>query len=238
MKFAKYLLLITLFASPIREISAFEIDDFTIYMEVRQMKTSRPPYFLGKNLVLSFSTDHGVRFAGAAFAHENFSRIHSFIKNENNVFILIYPLPENKGLDELKYRIVVDSLWMADPENKKIVRDANGMKLSYMPIPERFRQISTSPFILPDGRIKFIYKGPENRNVYLAGDFNNWDPFMYKLHETEKGVYEIDLRLTPGDHYYYYLSNGLRILDPMNPNRGVDFEGNQVSRFVNYPFPE
>lgn len=234
MKIAKYLLLIALFASPIREICAFETDDFNIYLEIRQTKAAKPPYFLGKNLVLSFSSEQQIRFVGAGFAHENFSRIHRFVKNENNVFMLIYPLPENKELDELRYRLVVDSLWMPDPENDKSVADANGLKLSSVSVPRRFTRVTTSPFVLTDGRVKFIYRGPPNRNVYLVGDFNNWDPFMHKMRKNEKGVYEITVWLTPGNHYYYFLSNGIRVLDPLNQDRGADFEGNIVSRFT-YP---
>lgn len=236
MKFAKYLLLLSILTAPGRGLSAFETDDFAIYLEIRQMKHARPPYFLGNNLILSFETDHPVRFVGAAFSHENFSNIHSFVKNEYNTFVLIYPLPANKGIEELKYRIVVDGLWMADPLSKKTISDANGIKLSYVMVPERLTRITTSPLPMPDGNVRFLYLGPSNRNIYLVGDFNNWDPFMHKMHENEEGRYEISLPLLPGDHYYYFLSNGTRILDPMNPERGVDFEGVEVSHFVFSPY--
>jgi hypothetical protein len=70
-------------------------------------------------------------------------------------------------------------------------------------------------------------------SIYLAGSFNNFDPFMYRLRQSEEDASELTLTLTlpPGTHYYYFVLRGRRILDPLNPNRSVRTGERRVSRF-------
>lgn len=212
-----------------------EQPDLNTHLEIRQMKEAKPPYFLGNNCIITYKAEHPIRAVGAAFEHEHFSKIHTFVKNEFNTFILIYPIETNSTIEELRYRIVVDGLWMADPLNPHTINDKNDIKISTIDVPDRLSRITSTPIVGPDGRVKFIYKGPAKRNVYLVGDFNNWDPFMYKMKESRTGFYELSLHLLPGEHFYYFLSNGLKILDPLNSDQGLDYEGDQASYFQYLP---
>jgi len=219
---------------------ALETTDFTIHLEIKKLKEAKTPYFLAGNLILTYESDRPARFVGAAFKHEMRTDVvlHPYVRNEHGIFVLVYPIDRDIEVETLQYRIIVDGLWMPDPLNPKIERDRNSIPLSVISIPKRLTETTSSPTVLPNGKVKFLYKGPENRSVYILGDFNNWDPFMHKLHKTEEpGTYTIELRLLPGDHYYYFLSNGLRVLDPLNPERAVDYEGFDVSRFT-VPEPE
>jgi hypothetical protein len=201
------------------------------------MEESEPPHFIDRNLILSYSSPRDLRFVGAAFEHEEFSEIHPFFENDHGVFVLVYPTPQDKSITDLRYRIVADGLWISDPTAEHTVTDPNGLELSRVPIPARFRRITEVPFVQPDGKTRFMYSAPAGYRIYIVGDFNNWDPFMHRLTETERGTYEITLRLQPGEHFYYFVSNGLKILDPRNPLRGVDYEGTEASLF-RVPPPE
>ncbi len=210
---------------------AYEPPDLNIHLEIRQMKEAKAPYFFGNNCIISYKEDHPIRSVGAAFEHEQYSQIHTFVKNEFDTFILIYPIETNSTIEELRYRIVVDGLWLADPHNPYTITDKNDIRISRIEVPDRLSRITSAPLVETNGRVKFIYKGPKNRNVYLVGDFNNWDPFMHKMRETNTGFYELSLHLLPGAHYYYFLSNGLKVLDPLNSDQGLDYEGDEASYF-------
>ncbi len=220
----------------------FEKPEFNVHLEIKSIESSRGPYFIADNLILTYQEDHPLRFVGAVFEHEMDREImlHRYMRNENGVFVLVYPIKREIGTDTLRYRIVVDGLWMTDPMNPMSEKDINGIPRSVTAVPSRLREIRDSPATLPDGRVRFLYRGPSGRNVYLVGDFNDWDPFMHKMKELqENGTYEIVLRLLPGDHYYYFLSDGLRVLDPLNPRQAADYEGFEVSRYtVSVPEPE
>lgn len=210
---------------------AVENPDLQVHLAVTGMEQPEPPHFIDGNLILSYSSNRDLRFVGAAFEHEDFREIHPFFENSHGVFVLVYPLPEDRSITELRYRVVADGLWIPDPTAEHTVTDINGLEVSRIPIPPRFRRITEVPFVRPDGRTRFIYSAPPGYRVYIAGDFNNWDPFMHRLTETEPGTYEITLSLQPGEHFYYFVSNGLKILDPRNPRKGVDYEGTEASLF-------
>ena len=54
---------------------------------------------------------------------------------------------------------------------------------------------------------------------------------MDALEESSPGVYTITLRVPPGRHWYVFYSDGLRILDRLNGDTGVDPDGRTVSYF-------
>jgi 1,4-alpha-glucan branching enzyme len=83
--------------------------------------------------------------------------------------------------------------------------------------------------------LTFIFKGSPDRRVSVVGDFNNWDPFMDPMEETEPGMYSATIRVPAGEHWYYFFSDGRRILDRFNAQTGVDPDGGTVSYFVSRP---
>jgi len=65
----------------------------------------------------------------------------------------------------------------------------------------------------------FKLKGFANaKNVYLAGDFNNWSPDGFEM--TKVGdEWVINQHLAPGKHVYKFVVDGKWIVDPDNPLR-------------------
>jgi hypothetical protein len=246
--------------------------NLNIHRRVSGLTSSGPPEVIDGHVLLTFDGENeepNARYVAAAFAHENFARVHTFDLVQNTVrnpedpnhtattrvFALAYTIPEDA--EQLEYRIIVDGLWRTDPTNPQITRDRNGVMLSVFELPARPPASIETPRIGDGGRgdgdggtVEFVF-APEPRaglqsiggqrvdlpdvrglSVYVAGDFNNWDPFMHRLRETEPGVYRLSIPISRGRHHYYLVVEGRRILDPRNAERTRHADGFRVCSFT------
>lgn len=189
------------------------------------MDEATPPEMFENLLILSYTSNRPVRFAGAAFAHEDYRKVHTFFVNEHHVFILAVPLPE--GQATITYRLIIDGLWIADPVNSNSTKDRTGTKLSVFNIPYS-KQIQFGP-IISNNAVQFTFMSDYGKSVYISGSFNNWNPFLHKMEETMPGVYTISLALKPGTHYYCFYENGEKRLDSENNNVAYNTENQQAN---------
>ncbi len=187
------------------------------------------PQIMEDKLVFLYKPHEPTRFVGAAFAHEDYTDIHPFRINENDVFYLVLPLPEDQSV--LNYRLVVDGLWMADPSNASRRKDSAGISISSLNLPPSETRDLSSPQIKRDGQVTFIFKGIPGERIYLAGSFNHWDPFLYEMNELTppSGIYELTLPIQRGTHYYHFLYRGTPYTDPQNLTLSMDRNGQEVS---------
>ncbi len=209
--------------------SAFAVNLQTLDIAVRSLSAAQAPRMVEDVLLLTFKPGTRTRFVGVRFAHESWKVLHPYAVNENGVFVLDYPVPE--GLREIRYKIVVDGLWMADPTNPTIEMDAVGNEVSVFTLEKEPVRLILNPRREADGGITFVFRGAPGRRVSIAGDFNFWDPFIDTLAEPAPGMYRITLRVPAGEHWYYFFMDGRRLLDRLNPETGVDPDGNTVSYF-------
>jgi hypothetical protein len=225
----KYLLLACLaaVAGPLFAANPVNVD-----IAVKTMTSARAPYLVQDELILSYTPrqPHPVRFVGVRFAHESWKVLHPFSRNEHDVFVLDYPVPE--GVRDIRYRIVVDGLWMADPVNPRVDTDEAGDEFSVFTLEREPQRPIVNPKVVGEGEITFTYHGRSGHRVALVGDFNNWDPFMDYLAEASPGVYTISLRVPPGPHYYAFFTDGRRVLDRFNSESAIDPDGLPVSYFT------
>ena len=202
-----------------------------LHLAITEAKKAEAPKVIDNHLVLSYKGEREYRFVGVAFKHENF-KVHPFYKNANGVYVLTYPLNDN--IETLDYRIVADGLWMTDPNNENIFKDANEITLSKFLVSKK-----NTPLEYPnkDGRVvTFQYFGIENQRVYLYGDFNNWDPFMYKMTEKrENNSYTCSIRLSPGKYHYKFIVDGTTMPDPLNDQKGIDLFG-EIASILTLPY--
>ncbi|MBN1671981.1 MAG: glycogen-binding domain-containing protein [Kiritimatiellae bacterium] len=54
---------------------------------------------------------------------------------------------------------------------------------------------------------------PDARCVYVAGDFNNWDPTSNRMTK-RLGIFRANVKLTPGEHQYKFVVDGEWHHDP------------------------
>lgn len=172
----------------------------------------------------------------------------------DNYFFLAYRPPHDFD-GTLEYRLIVDGIWTADPANPNQRITPDGVRLSQVSVPAQPGPPSHNPMTVSAERrlVRFVLEPGETDtgelisvlgrqtffdparplDVRIAGSFNRWDPFMHVLREApgRPGRWEIELAVPPGNHSYYFVVNGIRIVDPHNPNTRYHRDGYFVSFF-------
>ncbi len=226
MKYRVIIAVFTVILSVFPLFAAEEEVTVRLHFAITEATVSSPPEIIDNHLVLTYKGNRNYRFVGAAFRHEDFKQIHPFYVNTNGVYILTYSLP--KDLEEVEYRLVVDGLWMTDPTNPVVQKDFGGVYFSRYQLPQK-EKLLVSPDVAGE-QVTFTYRGAPGQMVYVYGDFNNWDPFMYRLNEIgSNGVYSTRLRITNGKYKYKFIVDGTAMADPLNGSKAIDIFGELVS---------
>jgi hypothetical protein len=86
----------------------------------------------------------------------------------------------------------------------------------------------------PDGVVFNFKPGMKPDRLYLAGNFNNWNPADAKFvvkDEDGDGIYSITVKLQPGTYQYKFVADGKWIKDPDSPEAAPDGFGGQNGKF-------
>lgn len=249
--------LITLLPIP---LFSLDMESFRFVDHLLSIKKAGTPEIFEDAVIFTFPSTS--RRLGVAFAHEGFSTVHWFkklMKSENlsdravtdessdkrentsspvyvdsGLLFFVYEFPE--GMKELEYRLIIDGLWITDPNNPNYRMDpSTGIVHSIVALPEIYPvdiEKRSVVYTAPAGSLRFMFDGDPGQHVTVAGTFNNWDPFMYQLEETRPGHYELVLPLPPGTYRYVFYYRGSRILDPNNPHKVYTREGTTACEAV------
>ena len=63
-------------------------------------------------------------------------------------------------------------------------------------------------------KVQFEFLAPGAQEVYLAGDFNNWDTSANPMKKDKNGLWKTSLSLKPGSYEYRFLVDGNWENDP------------------------
>lgn len=202
--------------------------DTELHHRIVNTRTSTEP-FVGRDIILlSYEGAPGTQVVSLAMEHELYRKFHTFEKNKHGVFVLALPLPD--GLEEIRYRLIVDGLWTTDPSVPSKF-DERGVMVSVLKIPPDGGLPDPGIKSMSDGSVQFVYVGNPNSRVALVGDFNRWDPYLTPVPESpvHPGVYVTTLRLPPDSQYYRFVVNGRQLTDPGNPHSARNGWGEEVS---------
>jgi len=72
--------------------------------------------------------------------------------------------------------------------------------------------------------VTFTVHAEKGKSVYVAGDFNNWEPTAKKM-AFKAGVYSATVKLAPGEHQYKFVIDGTWCADPENANAVANDQG-------------
>lgn len=212
-----------LFAAEQLNYQNYELD-----MLLHEIKGPTEPIITDEYII--FTADPNNRFVGIAFDFENYQVIHSFqvlskTDDEGNTkrSHLFYCFKREHKLTSLKYRLVIDGLWVADPLNPNKEYDEN-VNLYFSKLTD-LGQVYINTEIQKDNTVRFIYKGETGQKINLAGNFCNWDPWIYELQETSPGLYELQLPLPKGKYLYSYYIGLTPVLDNTNSNKMYTKDG-------------
>lgn len=211
------------------------LDPLFLEIKIKGLTEAGPPERIAELLLFTYQPDHPVRTMGLRFEHENYTVFHTYMQNQNRIFFYLYNIPE--GLTDITYRICVDGIWMHDPANPNRKQDITGLIFSRVRLGKMVRRALSNPAISAGGEVGFAFKTLPGSVISIIGDFNHWDPFADKLTEVEPGLYRITLKLLPGRHYYLFVVNGERLIDPYNLESVVDHEDFRYSTFYLPPTP-
>src|SRR3954471_11297963 len=97
------------------------------------------------------------------------------------------------------------------------------------------RITTPGPNVTPAG-VVFNYKTEgRDKKIYLAGNFNNWNPAdpQYLLKDDDgDGIWSITIKLAPGTYQYKYVLDGTKwTQDPFAPAEAPDGFGGLNSQF-------
>ena len=224
-----------------------------LFLHLSSLTDAVAPTIVENTILLTYAGNSTVRSVAVAFAHENFRQRYTMQRNESGVFLLRYPIADLTDAT-VGYRYVVDGVWRHDPANPRFERQPNGALISVVSLPPRSAPIK-GPSIRNDGAVEFLFQPVISRGlfdadgsrisvdpespVYLAGSFNGWNPFLQRLMPGEQSDRmssgagrSLQLRLAPGTHYYYFVIDGRRVLDPHNDDIRTDRQGRRVSTIV------
>lgn len=117
----------------------------------------------------------------------------------------------NLDAGKYEYKFIIDGEWILDPDNPHRTANHYGTDNSVKIIKEW---------------VSFCLQGYEEADqVTLAGSFNNWDPngiFM----KWNGDHWEYSVKLHGGKHFYKFVVDGEWIVDPNNPIKENDGQGN------------
>jgi AMP-activated protein kinase-like protein len=90
------------------------------------------------------------------------------------------------------------------------------------------------PNVTPEGVVFNFKADGKDRKIYLAGNFNNWNPSdaQYLMKDEDgDGMYSITVKLAPGTYQYKYVIEGKWTQDPYGPGEAPDGFGGRNSQF-------
>ncbi|MCK9294857.1 MAG: isoamylase early set domain-containing protein [Desulfobulbaceae bacterium] len=76
---------------------------------------------------------------------------------------------------------------------------------------------------------EFSLTAPEAKQVFIAGDFNDWNASEHAMRKFKDGKYSKMLKLKPGRYEYQFIVDGQWWTDPANPNRQPNSFGSENS---------
>jgi len=74
--------------------------------------------------------------------------------------------------------------------------------------------------------VTFTVHAEKGKNVFVAGEFNGWDPTAKKMaYKAAKGLYAATVKLAPGEYQYKFVIDGTWCADPENANAIANDQG-------------
>jgi len=74
--------------------------------------------------------------------------------------------------------------------------------------------------------VTFTLHADKGKSVYLAGEFNKWNPTAKKMtYKTASGIYSATIKLAAGTYQYKFVLDGTWCADPENVNAVANDQG-------------
>jgi 1,4-alpha-glucan branching enzyme len=82
---------------------------------------------------------------------------------------------------------------------------------------------------LENGKVRFIWPDSKADKVFLVGDFNEWNESSHPLRLTKSRRFELEMNISPGQHHFKYLIDGVWWNDPEADTYADNYWGSEDS---------
>ena len=118
-----------------------------------------------------------------------------------------------------------------------LYRKGNFLSQSYLSLTNELISViekhsDVGPHFLFD-KVRFSVLAPKAKKVFIAGDFNNWNPNKTKLIKKDGGIWVKEIEMPVGEYEYKLIVDGKWMQDPHNKHKASDAYGgfNSVLRY-------
>jgi len=73
--------------------------------------------------------------------------------------------------------------------------------------------------------VLFTVHADKGKSIYLAGEFNDWNPTAKKMAYKSTGIYTATIKLPVGTYQYKFVIDGTWCADPENSNAVANDQG-------------
>lgn len=205
--------------SPLGPLIQEELTPLDLFLVSKNIEEGVPFVHEG-SIYLFFKAKEDTRYVAVSFDYDNYYQKYLMYRYGRNAFFTKVTPP--LGKKRVEYRYIVDGIWTSDQTNPNYKENFLGDRFSFLQLSDWDSSLAlVNPSYDKEGRVVLYFLGEPNQNVYIAGNFNNWNPFLHPLvEEIERpGVYSVALDLPAGEVVYYFLANGKRYLDSLNSNK-------------------
>lgn len=188
---------------------------------VSHSKPGMPPIIKGTLITYKNRNAHKVYIAGDF----SYWKRQPMERSNNGVWFYIIPLDDEERI--IRYKFMVDGIWINDPVNMDIDDDNTGSYYSIVrqdKLPES-KQISFRILNEITRLVEFRLYAPHATIVALAGDFNNWNTEADLLKKDNSGIWHLQKRLPKGACRYNFVVDGTWQLDLYNPHTASNAAG-------------
>jgi 1,4-alpha-glucan branching enzyme len=175
--------------------------------------------------VLFTYASRGAKKASIAGDFSDWSPI-PMTKGKNGIWY--YFLAESEK-DNIRYKYMVDGIWMSDPANPERDNDGNGSFLSIARGVRSEESKYVSYRICRDSAVEFRRWDDRARFTSIVGDFNNWNPENDILSRDGSNIWRLKKRLPKGTYRYKYIVDGQWLPDVYNARSASDTTGGVCS---------
>jgi hypothetical protein len=124
---------------------------------------------------------------------------------------------------------VIDGVITYDEVNPDYDEDGLGGKVSVFTLKKPINYYGTNPVHIKGNIYRFFFMSRKAKRVFLAGSFNNFNPFDIRLKRVNEDLFIADVTLHPGRYYYNFVVDNKWLKDPRNTNAAFDQTGRRVS---------
>jgi 1,4-alpha-glucan branching enzyme len=218
-------------------LACLQIPSLSFAFDPYNIREAQPPLVTDEGVLFSYKApSEAPRYVMVSGDFNNWEHPLLMTKNRYDVFLYFLNETKEKAIvlkdGKYRYRYLVEGVWMNDAHNDKTMYDNSGTELSYF---EVFRPIilpERNPTHIDNNSYIFYYENGEAEEVYIVGDFNNWNPYSHSLKKNKTGLWEVELDIPPGTYAYRFIVDGVFRPDPLGEIRVSDKFDNELSQIT------